>query len=268
MPGLVGSLMIGATFAKTISYMLNIPSIAIHHLEGHLFSYLLTCSNKLTYPYIALLISGGHTQLIKVSNFFQYVQLGESLDDAVGEAFDKTARLLGLPHPGGPHLAKLADIGKPNQFYFPRPMCDRPGFNFSFSGLKTAVLNVWQKQTNKTEEIKANIANAFQSAIISTLCIKSQYALKSIAAQSLVVVGGVSANKYLRSQLKKTAKTDNFKIYYPQLEYCTDNGAMIAIAGAYRIKNQYIDQDHKINIRSRMSLNTYSIKAFSKKKYA
>lgn len=257
MPGLVGTLMIGATFAKTLAYMLNIPSIAIHHLEGHLLSPLLEQSNKPDYPYIALLISGGHTQLIKVADFAQYTLLGESVDDAAGEAFDKTAKLLGLPYPGGPHLAKLAATGCPNQFSFPRPMCDRPGLDFSFSGLKTAVLNAWQAQSKKTEAIKANIASAFQSAVVETICIKCKRALKATGINNLVIAGGVSANQHLRAQLGKMAETHNFNVYYPALQYCTDNGAMIAIAGAYRLKRGCMDQDYKINIQPRMSLNGY-----------
>lgn len=257
MPGLVGALMIGATFAKTLAYMLNIPSIAIHHLEGHLLSPLLEQSNKPDYPYIALLISGGHTQLIKVADFAQYTLLGESVDDAAGEAFDKTAKLLGLPYPGGPHLAKLAATGCPNQFSFPRPMCDRPGLDFSFSGLKTAVLNAWQAQSKKTEAIKANIASAFQSAVVETICIKCKRALKATGIKNLVIAGGVSANQHLRAQLGKMAETHNFNVYYPALQYCTDNGAMIAIAGAYRLKRGCMDQDYKINIQPRMSFNGY-----------
>jgi len=257
MPGLVGALMIGATFAKTLAYMLDIPSIAIHHLEGHLLSPLLEQSNKPDYPYIALLISGGHTQLIKVADFGQYTLLGESVDDAAGEAFDKTAKMLGLPYPGGPHLAKLAAKGYPNQFSFPRPMCDRPGLDFSFSGLKTAVLNAWQAQSDKTEAIKANIASAFQSAVVDTIATKCKRALKATAIKNLVIAGGVSANKHLREQLGKMAETHNFNVYYPALQYCTDNGAMIAIAGAYRLKRGCMDQDYKINIQPRMSLNGY-----------
>lgn len=257
MPGLVGALMIGATFAKTLAYMLEIPSIAIHHLEGHLLSPLLEQSNKPDYPYIALLISGGHTQLIKVADFAQYTLLGESVDDAAGEAFDKTAKLLGLPYPGGPHLAKLAATGQSDQFNFPRPMCDRPGLDFSFSGLKTAVLNAWQAQSKKTEAVKANIASAFQSAVVETICIKCKRALKATGINNLVIAGGVSANKHLRAQLGKMAETHNFNVYYPALQYCTDNGAMIAIAGAYRLKRGCMDQDYKINIQPRMSLNGY-----------
>ena len=257
MPGLIGALMIGATFAKTLAYMLEIPSIAIHHLEGHLLSPLLAASNKPSYPYVALLVSGGHTQLIKVAAFGQYTLLGESVDDAAGEAFDKTAKMLGLPYPGGPYLAELAAKGRPNQFTFPRPMCDRPGLDFSFSGLKTSVLNAWQVQSDKTEAIKANIASAFQSAVTDTICIKCKRALKATAIKNLVVAGGVSANKHLREQLQKTAQAHNFNVYYPALEYCTDNGAMIAIAGAYRLKNGDIDPDHKINVQPRMSLNEY-----------
>ena len=254
MPGLIGALMIGAAFSKTLAYMLDIPSIAIHHLEGHLLSPLLECLDKPSYPYVALLISGGHTQLIKVSDFAKYELLGESIDDAAGEAFDKIARLLGLPYPGGAHLAKLATKGHPHQFNFPRPMCDRPGYNFSFSGLKTSVLRAWQKQPNKTEAIKANIANSFQKAVVDTICIKCNHTLKATNIKNLVIAGGVSSNDYLRLQLKKMAMTDGFNIYYPALEYCTDNGAMIAIAGAHRLKNGYMDKNYEINVKPKMSL--------------
>ncbi|WP_119327578.1 tRNA (adenosine(37)-N6)-threonylcarbamoyltransferase complex transferase subunit TsaD [Cysteiniphilum halobium] len=255
MPGLVGALMVGATFAKTLSYMLDIPAIAIHHLEGHLLAPLLSEDAKPEYPYVALLVSGGHTQLIAVKSFGQYELLGESIDDAAGEAFDKTAKLLGLPYPGGPHLAELAEKGRAGAFTFPRPMCDRPGFDFSFSGLKTAVLNTWQAQDDQSEQTKADIAYAFQEALIDTIVIKCKRVLKHTRMKNLVVSGGVSANKSLRLALDGLGLENRWQVYYPPLAYCTDNGAMIAIAGAYRLANGFVDSDMVINVKPRAPLN-------------
>lgn len=255
MPGLVGALMVGATFAKTLSYMLDIPAIAIHHLEGHLLAPLLNESVKLEHPHVALLISGGHTQLIAVKSFGQYELLGESIDDAAGEAFDKIAKLLGLPYPGGPHLSKLADKGRAKIFIFPRPMCDRPGFDFSFSGLKTAVLNTWQAQDDKNDQTKADIAYAFQEALVDTIVIKCKRILKHTGIKNLVVSGGVSANKNLRLALNNLALKNSWQVHYPPLAYCTDNGAMIALAGAYRLANGFFDKDMVINVKPRAALN-------------
>ena len=256
MPGLIGALMVGAAFAKTLSYMCDIPSIAIHHLEGHLLAPLLNEKDKPEYPYIALLVSGGHTQLIEVKCFGSYELLGESIDDAAGEAFDKTAKLLGLPYPGGPHLAKLAEKGEVGKFSFPRPMCDRPGFDFSFSGLKTAVLNSWQSQEQQDDKTKADIAYAFQEAVVDTIAIKCKRVLKHTGVKNLVVSGGVSANKHLRAVLTQLAIKYQWNVYYPPLEYCTDNGAMIAVAGAYRFKNGFYDHDLKINVKPRAALSS------------
>ena len=255
MPGLVGALMVGAAFAKTLAFMLDIPAIAIHHLEGHLLAPLLSESEKPDYPYIALLVSGGHTQLIEVSTFGSYLLLGESIDDAAGEAFDKTAKLLGLPYPGGPHLAKLAEKGEESDFVLPRPMCDRPGLNLSFSGLKTAVLNLWNEQTDKSEQVKANLARAFQEAVVDIIVIKCKRALKQTQVKNLIVAGGVSANTHLRTALKEMARKHQCKVYYPSLAYCTDNGAMIAIAGAYRLARGYQDCDNEINVKPRAPLS-------------
>ncbi|WP_119343187.1 tRNA (adenosine(37)-N6)-threonylcarbamoyltransferase complex transferase subunit TsaD [Facilibium subflavum] len=254
MPGLVGALMVGAAFAKALAYMLDIPSVAIHHMEGHLLAPLLSEGEKPDYPYVALLVSGGHTQLIEVDGFGQYKLLGESIDDAAGEAFDKTAKLLGLPYPGGPHLAKLAEKGKPDQFELPRPMCDRPGLDFSFSGLKTAVLNTWQ-QSDQSDQTKADIANAFQQAVVDTIVIKCKRALKQSKVKNLVVAGGVSANKHLREKLQQLADKNSWRVFYPPMAYCTDNGAMIAIAGAYRLQHGFVDQDMSIEVKPRAPLN-------------
>lgn len=255
MPGLVGALMVGATFAKTLSYMLDIPTIAIHHLEGHLLAPLLNEDAKPEYPYVALLVSGGHTQLIAVKSFGQYELLGESIDDAAGEAFDKTAKLLGLPYPGGPHLSKLAEKGRAQKFTFPRPMCDRPGFDFSFSGLKTAVLNTWQAGEDQNEQTKADISYAFQEALVDTIAIKCKRVLKHTGMKNLVVSGGVSANKNLRLVLSELALKNHWQVFYPPLEFCTDNGAMIAIAGAYRLANGFVDKDMMITVKSRAALS-------------
>lgn len=255
MPGLVGALMVGAAFAKTLSFMLDIPAVAIHHLEGHLLAPLLCEEAKPVYPYIALIVSGGHTQLIEVKSFASYRLLGESIDDSAGEAFDKTAKLLGLPYPGGPHLSKIAENGQPDVFRFPRPMCDRPGFDFSFSGLKTAVLYAWQTQKVKTDQIRADIAYGFQKALVDTVTIKCKRVLQHTGIKNLVVGGGVSANISLRLALSGLATNNGWNVYYPPLQYCTDNGAMIAVAGAYRLENGFFDKDMTIKVKSRAPLN-------------
>lgn len=251
-PGLIGALMVGASFAKSLAFSQNIKSIAIHHLEGHLLAPMLDSEIDIDYPYIALLVSGGHTQFILVSAFGQYQLLGQTIDDAAGEAFDKTAKLLGLAYPGGPALAKLAQQGRNGVYHFTRPMVNRPGLEMSFSGLKTAVMQAWQQADQHCQQTKADIACAFEQALVDTLLIKAKRALKQTSVNCLVVAGGVSANVYLRQQF---AKKLSAKIIYPPLSYCTDNGAMIALAGAYRIANGDQDSDWSINVAARAPLN-------------
>ena len=229
-PGLIGALMVGASVGRTLAWGLNIPAVAVHHMEGHLLAPMLE-DVKPELPFIALLVSGGHTMLVKVDAIGDYTILGESLDDAAGEAFDKTAKLLGLAYPGGPVLAKLAEQGELGVYKFPRPMVNRPGLDFSFSGLKTFTLNTWTK-SNQSDQDQANIAYAFQEAVVDTLFIKCKRAIKETDCHNLVIAGGVGANKALRQRLESLDATVSF----PRLEYCTDNGAMIAYAGALRLQ--------------------------------
>lgn len=233
-PGLAGALMVGALFGRTLAWALNIPSVGIHHMEGHLLAPLLE-TNAPTFPFVALLVSGGHTQLILVQALGCYQLLGESLDDAAGEAFDKTARLLGLDYPGGPQLAKLAETGNPKAFNFPRPMINRPGLDFSFSGLKTAVAQYVTGKTFRSEQL-ADIASSVQQAIVETLTIKCERAMKKTGLKRLVVTGGVSANVSLRQSLEKMTEALGATVYFPRLDLCTDNAAMIAFAGYHRLK--------------------------------
>ncbi|ABA56583.1 O-sialoglycoprotein endopeptidase [Nitrosococcus oceani ATCC 19707] len=230
-PGLIGALLVGAAVGRSLAWALGKPAIAVHHMEGHLLSPLLE-PNPPGFPFCALLISGGHTMLVTVNRIGAYRILGESLDDAVGEAFDKTAKLLQLGYPGGPALAKLAEQGNPDRFYFPRPMLDRPGLNFSFSGLKTYALNTLHKNGS---EAAADIARAFQDAVVDTLTVKCRRALQQTGLNRLVVAGGVSANQALRQRLKAMGTQENVQVYYPRLAFCTDNGAMIAFAGCQRL---------------------------------
>jgi len=232
-PGLIGALLVGASVGRSLAWAWQVPAIGVHHLEGHLLAPMLEEAAP-KFPFLALLVSGGHTQLIEVSAWGKYKILGESLDDAAGEAFDKTAKLLGLGYPGGPALAKLALRGNPDRFDFPRPMTQRPGLDFSFSGLKTHVLTTWNKQ-EQNEQTRADIARAFEDAVIDTLLIKCRRAIKQTKLKTLVIAGGVAANKRLRSSFKK--KLD-INIYYPRPNFCTDNGAMIAHAGALRLLNK------------------------------
>ena len=240
-PGLMGALMVGAAVGRTLAWTWKCPSIGVHHMEGHLLAPMLE-KNTPDFPFLALLVSGGHTLLVDVSGIGQYKIIGESLDDAVGEAFDKTAKMLGLGYPGGPIISELALNGKTDRYKFPRPMVNRPGLDMSFSGLKTFVLNTWT-ESDKTAQTKADIAYAFQEAVVDTLAIKCKRALKETGHQRLVIAGGVSANKRLRSRMAELAKTSSIAVFYPKQEFCTDNGAMIAYAGLQRLRAGEKDGD-------------------------
>ena len=241
-PGLIGALMVGANLARGLAWALRLPLLGVHHMEGHLLAPMLA-DEKPELPFVALLVSGGHTLLVDVRTLGDYRILGETLDDAVGEAFDKTAKLLGLPYPGGPELAQLADSVSQSRFDFPRPMTTRPGLEFSFSGLKTAALNIVRKQQPLDATLRAEVAFAFQQAVVDTLRIKCRRALDQTGYNSLVVAGGVGANRRLREVLEKTARKQNARLYVPALEYCTDNGAMIAYAGALRLLQGQQDRE-------------------------
>ena len=233
-PGLIGALLTGAALARSLAYAWGVPAIGVHHLEGHLLAPLLE-DDPPPFPHVALLVSGGHTMLIEVQGIGRYERLGESRDDAAGEAFDKTAKLLGLPYPGGPELARMADAAKGGAFTFPRPMLDRPGLEFSFSGLKTAVLHAVRGQAALTQDLKADVAHAVQEAIVETLVVKSLRALEQTGLDDLVVSGGVSANRTLRARLAEVVSRRGGRVYYPRIEFCTDNAAMIAVAGLARL---------------------------------
>jgi N6-L-threonylcarbamoyladenine synthase len=232
-PGLIGALLVGTATGRSIAMGLGCPAIAVHHMEGHLLAPMLE-DEPLTVPFVALLVSGGHTMLIEVQAIGEYKILGETLDDAAGEAFDKTAKLLGLGYPGGPALAKLAVKGDPERFAFPLPMTNRPGLDFSFSGLKTHTRNLWLNG-EKDDVTQADIAAGFQKAVVDTLVIKCRRAMKQTRAQQLIVSGGVGANLALRETLLQAGKKYGWKVSYPRLEFCTDNGAMIAFAGCQRL---------------------------------
>jgi len=231
-PGLIGALLVGAATARGLAWAWQVPAVAVHHMEGHLLAPMLEPEPP-KFPFVALLISGGHTQLVEVDGIGHYKILGESLDDAAGEAFDKTAKMLGLSYPGGPKLSALATRGNA-RFHFPRPMTDRPGLDFSFSGLKTFTLNTFQAG-ERSEEDKADIALAFQDAVADTLTIKCRRALQQTGLKTLVVAGGVSANTQIRASLSAMAAREKAKIYFPRPAFCTDNGAMIAYAGCQRL---------------------------------
>ena len=232
-PGLIGALMVGSTVAQTLAWGWGLPTLAVHHLEGHLLAPLLDTNNSPEPPYLALLVSGGHTMLIDVAALGNYKILGATLDDAVGEAFDKTAKLLGLGYPGGPAIAEAALQGDPQQFTFTRPMINRPGLDFSFSGLKTQVRT--KLPSELTEQTIANVACSFEQTVADTLAIKCKRAMQATGYRTLVVAGGVSANLYLRSQLQQLAEQQQWQLNFPPLNLCTDNGAMIALVGSLRL---------------------------------
>ncbi len=232
-PGLIGALLVGAGIGRSLAWGMGVPAIGVHHMEGHLLAPLLE-PDPPAFPFVALLVSGGHTMLVQVDGIGRYRVLGESLDDAAGEAFDKTAKLLGLGYPGGPALATLAEQGDPARYRFPRPMTDRPGLDFSFSGLKTFTLNTLHASDGR-DQTRADIACAFEDAVVDTLAIKCRRALEQTGLSRLVVAGGVSANRKLRTRLRQLAHKLRAEVYYPRLEFCTDNGAMIAFAGCQRL---------------------------------
>lgn len=259
-PGLVGALMVGATFGRSLAYAWKVPAIGVHHMEGHLLAPMLEASPP-EYPFVALLVSGGHTQLVKVNTLGDYELLGESIDDAAGEAFDKAAKMLDLDYPGGPQVAKIAERGVEGRFKFPRPMVDRPGLDFSFSGLKTATLTAVNANRQENglpdDQTCADIANAFQAAVVDTLVIKCKRALEQTGMKTLVIAGGVSANKKLRADLDIELAKIGAKVFYARHEFCTDNGAMIAYAGCQRLlAGQH--EELAINVKARWPLDSLS----------
>ena len=256
-PGLAGALLVGASVACGLGLALDKPVLGVHHLEGHLLSPLLS-RDPPTFPFVALLVSGGHTQLMRVDGVGRYTLLGETVDDAAGEAFDKSAKLLGLGYPGGPAISRLAEFGDPSVYKLPRPMLHSKDLNFSFSGLKTAVLTlVKNKIVNICEQDKANVARAFVDAIVDVLTAKCLTALKETGLKRLVIAGGVGANTQLRESLNAAATKRRFRVFYPELEFCTDNGAMIAFAGAMRLMAHpdAAQRDYTFNVRPRWPLN-------------
>lgn len=256
-PGLAGALLVGAAIGRSMAMALDVPVVGVHHMEGHLLAPLME-EQAPAFPFVALLVSGGHTQLVAVEAIGHYQVIGESVDDAAGEAFDKVAKMLGLPYPGGPEVAKLATLGRAGRFTFPRPMVNRPGLDFSFSGLKTFTLNTVLEHTiggEVSEQTRADIAHAFQEAVVSTLTIKCRRALQQTGMNTLVIAGGVSANTRLREALGQMASEENGRLYYPALRYCTDNGAMIAFAGCQRLLAGQTD-DLSIQARPRWDLES------------
>ena len=249
-PGLVGALMVGGSVAHALGFALGIPVLGVHHMEGHLLAPMLE-ENPPAFPFVALLVSGGHTQLVRVDGIGEYEMLGESVDDAAGEAFDKTAKMLGLDYPGGPRVAALAEQGRAGQYRFPRPMTDRPGLDFSFSGLKTFTLNTVnaaRDQGQFDDQVRADVALAFETAVVETLTIKCRRALEQTGCKRLVIAGGVSANKRLRAGLEKMAGKQGASVFYARPEFCTDNGAMIAYAGAQRLRAGQCDGERIVSV--------------------
>ena len=250
-PGLVGALLVGATVGRSLAFAWDVPAIPVHHMEGHLLAPMLE-ENPPEFPFVALLVSGGHTQLISVTGIGKYELLGESIDDAAGEAFDKTAKLLGLDYPGGPMLSKMASQGTEGRFVFPRPMTDRPGLDFSFSGLKTFAANTI-RNNDDSEQTRADIARAFEDAVVDTLMIKCKRALDQTSFKRLVMAGGVSANRTLRAKLAGMMQKRHGEVFYARPEFCTDNGAMIAYAGMVRL-NAGATSDLSVSVRPRWPL--------------
>lgn len=259
-PGLAGALLVGTSIAEALAFTLDLPTVGVHHLEGHLLAPLLE-ENPPPFPFVALLVSGGHTQLMRVSDIGDYELLGDTLDDAAGEAFDKTAKLLDLGYPGGPAVAKLALQGQPDRYKLPRPLLNSGDLNFSFSGLKTAVLNIVNQEKadgTLSEQVKANIAYEFQEAVTEVLTAKCMAALKQTGMDRLIVSGGVGANKRLRERLDQATRRKLCHVHYPRLEFCTDNGAMIAFAGAMRLKHPLKHGgtgNHAFTVRPRWDLS-------------
>ena len=258
-PGLVGALLVGAAIGRSLAMGWGVSAIGVHHMEGHLLAPMLE-PNPPAFPFVALLVSGGHTQLVRADGIGRYELLGESLDDAAGEAFDKVGKMLGLPYPGGPHLEKLAKYGKTGRYEFPRPMTNRPGLDFSFSGLKTFVRNTIIEQSKGgelDEQTRADIARAFQEAVVATIAIKCRRALEQTGLRSLIIAGGVSANTFLREELETSLEKITSQLFYAQLKFCTDNGAMIAYAGCQRLQaGQH--QGLAINVFPRWSIESLS----------
>ena len=258
-PGLVGALLVGAAIGRSLAMGWGVSAIGVHHMEGHLLAPMLE-PNPPAFPFVALLVSGGHTQLVRADGIGRYELLGESLDDAAGEAFDKVGKMLGLPYPGGPHLEKLAKSGKTGRYEFPRPMTNRPGLDFSFSGLKTFVRNTIIEQSKGgelDEQTRADIARAFQEAVVATIAIKCRRALEQTGLRSLIIAGGVSANTFLREELETSLEKITGQLFYAQLKFCTDNGAMIAYAGCQRLQaGQH--QGLAINVFPRWSIESLS----------
>ncbi|ELY2040864.1 tRNA (adenosine(37)-N6)-threonylcarbamoyltransferase complex transferase subunit TsaD [Enterobacter cloacae complex sp. RIVM_C039474] len=250
-PGLVGALLVGATVGRSLAFAWDVPAIPVHHMEGHLLAPMLE-DNPPAFPFVALLVSGGHTQLISVTGIGKYELLGESIDDAAGEAFDKTAKLLGLDYPGGPMLSKMASQGTEGRFVFPCPMTDRPGLDFSFSGLKTFAANTI-RNNDDSEQTRADIARAFEDAVVDTLMIKCKRALEKTGFKRLVMAGGVSANRTLRAKLAQMMQKRGGEVFYARPEFCTDNGAMIAYAGMVRL-NAGATADLSVSVRPRWPL--------------
>ena len=239
-PGLIGALLVGSSVARSLAFAWDKPLVGVHHMEGHLLAPMLEDNNIPEFPFIALLVSGGHSLIVDVKSIGEYAVLGESIDDAAGEAFDKTAKLLGLDYPGGPLLAKLATKGEAGHYQFPRPMTNKPGLDLSFSGLKTFAANTIRAAATD-EQTHANIAYAFQEAVVDTLLIKSKRALKQTGYSRVVIAGGVSANQHLRQVFEQRIGPNGKNVFYPSLAFCTDNGAMIAYAGMQRLKAKQFD---------------------------